>query len=32
VHIETAGVPGFQIQDATHLTLQDVDDVPQVTK
>lgn len=32
VHIKTAGVPGFQIEDATHLTMEDVDDVPETLK
>jgi polygalacturonase len=32
VHIETPGVPGFQIQDTTHLTMQGVDDVPHQAK
>ncbi|MGD0389078.1 MAG: glycoside hydrolase family 28 protein [Tepidisphaeraceae bacterium] len=32
VHVKSAGVPIFQIQDVTHLTMEDVDDVPQSLK
>jgi polygalacturonase len=32
VHVKCASVPTFQIQDATHLTMEDVDDVPQSLK
>jgi DNA sulfur modification protein DndE len=32
VHVKSAAVPTFQIQDATHLTMEDVDGVPQSPK
>ncbi|MGD0768697.1 MAG: glycoside hydrolase family 28 protein [Tepidisphaeraceae bacterium] len=32
VHVKSAAVPVFQIQNATHLTMEDVDDVPQSLK